>query len=122
MSLIISASFVTFFSTSFVIVVSISSVTIVFAFFVTLSFISAFLHESIVNSIFEEMNRDVLIRFFTTLIFFFVDFANAFIINSISIQSTIFVINFFVTFASEFIIEINFKNLNDVLVKKQKRR
>jgi hypothetical protein len=84
-SFVIFAFFVTFISTSFVTVVTIFFVTIVFAFFVTLFFIFAFLDELIVNSIFEEMNRDVLIRFFTKLISSFVDFANAFITNSISI-------------------------------------
>jgi hypothetical protein len=64
-SFIIFAFFVTFISTSFVIVVSIFSVTIIFASFITLFFVFAFLDESIVNSIFEEMNRDVLIRFLT---------------------------------------------------------
>jgi hypothetical protein len=122
MSLIIFTFFVTFVSTSFVIVMSIFFVIIVFAFFITLFFVFAFLDKSIVNAIFEEMNRDVLIRFFTTLISFFVDFANAFITNSISIQFTAFVIDFFVTFTFEFIIEINFKNLNDVFVNEQKRR
>jgi cation transport ATPase len=109
-SLIIFASFVTFTSTSFINVVWISFVTLIFAFFVTLFSVSAFLDESIVNSTFEEMNRDVLIRLFTTLISFFVDFANVFITNSTSIQSTIFVIDFFVTFVFEFIIEIDFEN------------
>jgi cation transport ATPase len=72
-SLIIFAFFVTFVSTSFVIVVSISSVTIIFAFSITLFSVSASLDESIVNSIFEEMNRDVLIRLLTILISFFAD-------------------------------------------------
>jgi hypothetical protein len=121
-SFIISAFFVTFVSTSFVTVVSISFITIVFASSITLFFISASLDESIVNSIFEEMNRDVLIRLLTILISFFVDFANVFVANSISIQITASAIKFFVTFVSEFIIEIDFENLNDVLAKEQKRQ
>jgi hypothetical protein len=84
-SFIIFAFFVTFASTSFVIVVSISFVTFIFASFVTFLSVFASLDESIVNSIFEEMNRDVLIRFLTRLISFFADFANAFITDSISI-------------------------------------
>jgi hypothetical protein len=71
---------------------------------------------------FEEMNRDVLIRFLTILISFFADFVNVFVADSISIQITNSAIDFFVTFVSELIIEIDFKNLNDVLVKEQKRR
>jgi hypothetical protein len=71
---------------------------------------------------FEKINRDVLIRFLTILIFFFVDLANVFIADSISIQITVSAIDFFVTFVFEFIIEIDFENLNDVLVKEQKRR
>jgi hypothetical protein len=122
MSFIIFASFVTFVSTSFVIVVSISSVIVVFASFVTLFSVSASFDESIVNSMFEEMNRDVLIRFLTILISFFADLANVSVIDSISIQIIIFAINSFVAFVSEFIIEIDFENLNDVLVKEQKRR
>jgi hypothetical protein len=122
MSFIIFAFFITFVSTSFVIVVSIFFIKIIFAFSITLLFIFAFFDELIVNSIFEKMNRDVLIRFLTILISFFVDFANVFVIDSISIQITISAIDFFVTFVSEFIIEIDFENLNDVLVKEQKRR
>ncbi len=122
MSLIIFAFSVTFVSTFLVIVVSISFVTIVFASSITLFFVSASLDESIVNSIFEEMNRDVLIRFLTILISFLVDFANVSVADSISIQITISAIDFFVTFVSEFIIEVDFENLNDVLAKKQKRR
>jgi hypothetical protein len=87
-SFIISASFVTFVSTSFVIVVSISFVTIVFASSITLLSVSASFDESIVNSIFEEMNRDVLIRLLTILISSFVDLANVSVANSISIQIT----------------------------------
>ncbi len=122
MSLIIFASSVTFVSTFFVTVVSISSVTVIFASFVTLSSVSAFLDESIVNSMFEEMNRDVLIRFLTILISFFADSANVSVADSISIQITASAVDSFVTFVSEFTIEIDFENLNDVLVKKQKRR
>jgi uncharacterized membrane protein YbaN (DUF454 family) len=88
MSLIIFASFVTFVSTSFVIVVSISSVTVVFAFSITLFSVSASFDESIVNSMFEEMNRDVLIRFLTILISSFVDLTNVSAADSISIQIT----------------------------------
>ncbi len=122
MSLIIFAFFVTFVSTSFVIVVSIFFVIVIFAFFVTLFSVSASFDESIVNSMFEEMNRDVLIRFLTILISFLVDLANVFVVHSISIQITASAIDFFVTFVFEFIIEIDFENLNDVLVKKQKCR
>ncbi len=114
MSFIIFASFVTFVSTSFVTVVSISSITL-FSF-------SASLDESIVNSMFEEMNRDVLIRLLTILISFFADLTNVSAADSISIQITTSVINSVITFASESIIEIDFENLNDVLVKKQERR
>ncbi len=45
-----------------------------------------------------------------------------FVADSISIQITISAIDFFITFVSEFIIEIDFENLNDILVKEQKRR
>jgi hypothetical protein len=71
---------------------------------------------------FEEMNRDVLIRFLTILISFFADLTNVFTADSISIQIIISAINSFITFVSEFIIEIDFENLNDILAKKQKRR
>ncbi len=114
MSLIIFASSVTFVSTSFVIVI--------FASFVTLSSVFASLDESIVNLMFEEMNRDVLIRLLTILISFFADFANVSVADSISIQITASAVDSFVTFVSESIIEIDFENLNDVLVKKRKRR
>jgi hypothetical protein len=122
MSLIIFASSVTFVSTSFVTVVSIFFVTVISAFFVTLLSVFASLDESIVNSMFEKMNRDILIRLLTILIFFLADFANVFVADSISIQITTFAIDFFVTFVSESTIEVDFENLNDVLVKKQKRR
>jgi hypothetical protein len=97
--------------------VSISFVIIVFASFVAVSFVSASLDESIMNSIFEEMNRDVLIRLLTTLISSFVDLTNVFIANSFSIQTATFVIESVVTFAFESITEIDFENLNDVIVK-----
>jgi hypothetical protein len=122
MSLIIFAFSVTFVSTFLVTVVSTFFVTVIFASFVTLLSVSASLDESIVNSMFEEMNRDVLIRFLTILIFFFADFANVSVADSISIQITASAIDSFVTFVSEFTIEIDFENLNDVLVRKQERR
>jgi hypothetical protein len=122
MSLIIFAFFVTFVSTFFVTVVSIFSVIVVFAFSITLFSVSASLDESIVNSMFEEMNRDVLIRLLTILISFFADLTNVFAANSISIQITISAIDSFITFVSEFITEIDFENLNDILAKEQKRR
>jgi hypothetical protein len=71
---------------------------------------------------FEEMNRDVLIRLLTILISFFADFANVSVVDSTSIQITTSAIDSFVTFVFVFIIEIDFENLNDVFVKKQKRR
>jgi hypothetical protein len=71
---------------------------------------------------FEEMNRDVLIRFLTILISFFADFANVSVADSTSIQITASAVDSFVTFVSEFTIEVDFENLNDVLVRKQKRR
>jgi hypothetical protein len=93
MSFIIFASFVTFVSTLFVIVVSISFVMIVFAFYVMFFFVFASLDESIVNSIFEEMNRDILIRFLTILISFSIDFflkfTSAFVADLTSIRITI---------------------------------
>ncbi len=122
MSLIIFAFSVTFVSTFFVIVVFISFVIVVFAFSITLFSVFASFDESIVNSMFEEMNRDVLIRFLTILISFFVDFTNVSAANSISIQITISAINSFITFVFESTIEIDFENLNDILAKEQKRR
>jgi hypothetical protein len=122
MSFIIFAFFVTFISTFFVIIVSIFFVIVVFAFSITLSSIFASFDESIVNSMFEEMNRDVLIRFLTILISFFADLTNVSAANSISIQITISAIDYFITFVFEFIIEIDFENLNDILAKEQKRR
>jgi hypothetical protein len=68
------------------------------------------------------MNRDVLIRFLTILISFFADLANVSVVDSISIQITTSSVDSFVTFVFEFIIEIDFENLNDVLVKEQERR
>jgi hypothetical protein len=59
--------------------------------------------------------------FFDNLNFFIADFA-MFITNSILIQIINFVINFVVTFAFKSIIEIDFENLNNIFVKKQKRR
>ncbi len=85
MSFIISAFFVTFISTSFIIVLLDFFYYYCLRVFCYVFFVFAFLDESIVNSIFEEMNRDVLIRFLTRLISFFADFANAFITDSISI-------------------------------------
>jgi hypothetical protein len=71
---------------------------------------------------FEEMNRDVLIRFLTILISSFADLTNVFAADSISIQITISAINSFITFVFEFTIEIDFENLNNILAKKQERR
>jgi hypothetical protein len=122
MSLIIFAFFVTFVSTSFVIVVSISFVIVIFASFVTLFSVSAFFDESIVNSMFVEMNHDVLIHFLTILISFFADFANVSVADSISVQITTSAVDSFVTFVFKLIIEIDFENLNDVLVREQERR
>jgi uncharacterized membrane protein YbaN (DUF454 family) len=110
MSLIIFAFSVTFVSTFFVTVVSISFVIVVFAFSITFLFVSAFLDESIVNSMFEKMNRDVLIRLLTILISFLVDLTNVSAADSISIQITISAIDFFITFVSESITEIDFEN------------
>jgi hypothetical protein len=71
---------------------------------------------------FEEMNRDVLIRFLTILISSFADLTNVFAADSISIQITTSAIDSFITFAFELIIEIDFENLNDILAKEQERR
>jgi uncharacterized protein with von Willebrand factor type A (vWA) domain len=103
-SFIISASFITFTSTSFVIVVSTSFVTVVSTSFVTfvstsfvtLSLVSTSFDESTQNSIFERMNRDVLIRLLTTLISSFAESSNVFAVdivaNSSSIRISIFMI------------------------------
>jgi hypothetical protein len=122
MPLIIFASSVTFVSASFVTVVSISSVIVIFASFVTLSSVSASLDGSVVNSMFEEMNRDVLIRFLTILISFSVDSANVSVADSTSIQITASAVDSFVTSASESTIGVGFEDLNDVLVREQERR
>jgi hypothetical protein len=68
------------------------------------------------------MNRDVLIRLLTILISFFADLANVSVADSISVQTTASAVDFFVTSVSESTIGIDFENLNDVLVRKQKRR
>ncbi len=104
-SFIISAFFIAFTSTSFIIVVSTSFVTFVSIFFVTLSLVSAFSDKSTQNSIFEEMNRNVLIRLLTTLISSFSESSNVFVVdivaNSFSIRISIFMIESVVIIAEE---------------------
>ncbi len=104
-SFIIFASFIAFTSTSFIIVMSTSFITFMSIFVVTLFLVSAFSDESTQNSIFEEMNRDVLIRLLTTLISSFAESSNVFVAdivaNSSSIRTSIFMIEFVVIIAEK---------------------
>ncbi len=122
-SFIISASFIAFASTSFIIVVSTSSVTFVSISFVTLFLVSAFSDESIQNSIFEEMNRDVLIRLLTTLIFSFSESSNVFVAdivaNSSSIRTSIFMIESVVIIAKKSTTLNEFSDLMSFLLEKK---
>jgi hypothetical protein len=95
-------------------------------FFVTLFFVSAFSDESIQNSIFEEMNRNVLIRLLTTLISSFAESSNVFaadiVANSSSIRISIFMIEFVVIIAKKSTTHDEFSNFDEFLAKKKKRR
>jgi hypothetical protein len=119
-SFIIFAFFITFTSTSFIIVVSTFSVTFVSIFFVTFSFVSAFSDESTQNSIFEEMNRNVLIRLLTTLISSFAESSNVFVVdivaNSFLIRISTFMIEFIVIIADESTTYDEFSNFDKFFV------
>ncbi len=125
-SFIISAFFIAFTSTSFIIVVSTSFVTFVSIFFVTLSLVSAFSDKSTQNSIFEEMNRNVLIRLLTTLISSFSESSNVFVVdivaNSFSIRISIFMIEFVVIIAEESTTLNEFSDFDEFFAKEEERR
>jgi hypothetical protein len=125
-SFIISASFIAFTSTSFIIVMSTFSVILVSTFFVTLSLVSASFDESTQNSIFEEMNRNVLIRLLTTLISSFSESSNVFVADivadSLSIRTSIFMIEFVVIIAKESTTLNEFSDFDEFLAKEKERR
>jgi hypothetical protein len=125
-SFIISASFIAFTSTSFIIVVSTSFVILVSISFVTFSFVSASSSESTQNSIFEEMNRNVLIRLLTTLIFSFSESSNVFVADivadSSSIRTSIFMIESVVIIVEESTTRNEFSEFDEFLAKKKERR
>jgi hypothetical protein len=105
-------------STLFVTLVSIS--------FVTLFLVSASSDESTQNSIFEEMNRNVLIRLLTTLISSFFESSNVFVADivadSFSIRISIFMIEFVVIIAEKSTTLNEFSDFDEFLAKEEKRR
>ncbi len=122
-SFIISAFFITFTSTFFVIVVSTFFFIFVSISFVTLFLVSAFFDESTQNSIFEEMNRNVLIRLLTILISSLAESLNVFAIdivaNSLSIRISTFVIKFVVIVAKKSTTHDEFSDFDEFLAKKK---
>jgi hypothetical protein len=125
-SFIISASFIAFTSTSSVIVVSTFFVTLVSTFVVTLSFVSASSDESTQNSIFEEMNRNVLIRLLTTLISSFSESSNVFVAdivaNSFLIRTSVFMIESVVIIVEEHTTHDEFSDFDEFFAKEEERR
>jgi hypothetical protein len=125
-SFIIFAFFIAFTSTFFIIVVSTFFVTFVSISFVTLFLVSASFDESTQNSIFEEMNRNVLIRLLTTLIFSSFESSNVFVAdivaNSLSIRISIFMIEFVVIIAEKSTTLNEFSDFDEFFVKKKERR
>jgi hypothetical protein len=124
MSFIIFASSVTFALTFFVI----SAFSIIFASSITSasSIISVTFIDLVTNSIFDEMNRNVLIRLLTTLISSFAELSNVFVAdivaNSLSIRISIFMIDFVVIIAEKSTTFEKFSNFDEFLVRKEKRR
>jgi hypothetical protein len=125
-SFIISAFFIAFTSTFFIIVVSTFSTTFVSISFVTLFLVSASFDESIQNSIFEEMNRNVLIRLLTTLISSFAESSNVFVVDIVEdsslIRISIFIIESVVIIAEESTTQNEFSDFDEFLAKEEKRR
>ncbi len=125
-SFIIFAFFIAFTSTFFIIVVSTFFVIFVSISFVTLFLVSAFSDESIQNSIFEEMNRNVLIRLLTTLISSSSESSNVFVAdivtNSFSIWTSIFMIKFVVIIAKKSTTLNEFSDFDEFFAKKEERR
>ncbi len=125
-SFIISALFIAFTSTFFIIVVSTSFVILVSISFVTLFLVSASFDESTQNLIFEEMNRNVLIRLLTTLISSFFESSNVFVVdivaNSLSIRISIFMIEFVVIIAKRSTTLNEFSDFDEFLAKEKERR
>jgi hypothetical protein len=91
--------------------------------FVTLFLVSAFFDESTQNSIFEEMNRNVLIRLLTILISSLAESLNVFAIdivaNSLSIRISTFVIKFVVIVAKKSTTHDEFSDFDEFLAKKK---
>ncbi len=125
-SFIIFAFFIAFTSTFFIIVVSTSFVILVSIFFVTLFLVSTSFDESTQNSIFERMNRNVLIRLLTTLISSFSESSNIFVVDIVadlfSIQISIFMIEFVVIIAEKSTTLNEFSDFDEFLAKKKERR
>jgi hypothetical protein len=94
--------------------------------FVTFFFVFAFFDESIQNLIFEEMNRNVLIRLLMILISSLAESLNVFVVdiiaNSFSIRISIFMIKFIVIIAEKSTTHDKFSDFDEFFVKKKKRR
>ncbi len=124
MSFIIFASSVTFALTSFVI--SASSIIFTSSIISASSTISVTFIDSVTDSIFDEMNRNVLIRLLTTLISSFAESSNVFVadivVDSLSIRTSIFVIESVVIIAKESTTFDEFSNFDEFLAKEEKRR
>jgi hypothetical protein len=118
MSLIIFAFFVTFALTSSVI--SASSITSASS----IIFVTSI--DFVTDSIFDEMNRNVLIRLLTTLISSLAELSNVFVadivVNSSSIRTSAFVIESVVIIAKESTTLDEFFDFDEFLAKKEKRR
>jgi hypothetical protein len=120
MSFIIFAFFVTFALTFFVIF----TFSIIFAF--SISFASSIIFvtfiDFVTNSIFDEMNRNVLIRLLTILISSLVELSNVFVVDiiakSLSIRILIFMINFVVIIAEKSTTFEKFSNFEEFLARK----
>jgi hypothetical protein len=125
-SFIIFASFIAFTSTFFIIVVLTFFVTFVLISFVTFFFVFAFSDESTQNSIFEEMNRNVLIHLLTTLISSLAESSNVFVVdivaNSFLIRTSIFMIKSVVNIAKKSTTQNEFLNFDEFFAKKKERR
>jgi hypothetical protein len=125
-SFIISASSIAFTSTSSVTVVSTSFVTLVSISAVTFLLVSASSDESTQNSIFEEMNRNVLIRLLTTLISSFSESSNVFVADivadSLSIRTSASMIEFVVIIVEEHTTHDEFSDFDEFLAREEERR
>jgi hypothetical protein len=100
-------------------IISVSSIIFVFSIIFALS-------NSVTNSIFDEMNRNVLIHLLTTLISSFAESSNVFVVdiiaNSSSIRISTLLIEFVVIIAKKSTTFDEFSNFDEFFAKKEERR